>query len=96
MKLLEVRENENVILSSNGWDDDMTSPITIEFTIDKTDFKKLDQITGHYKWSIYDALSMFCKYSEDLVTEMELDIDKKFREPSDPEEDDFWSSLGSH
>lgn len=96
MKLLEIRENEKIIHTSNGWDDDITSPVTIEFTIDKKTLEKLEQVTGHYKWSIYDALSMFCRYSEELVTEMELDIDHKFREPSDPEEDEFWNSLGSH
>lgn len=75
---MEVKENEKKIICVDGYDNDITSPITIEFTIDKKDYEKLEKTTDYYKWSIYDALSMLCKYSDEFIAEIELDIDHKF------------------
>lgn len=80
MKLMEVKENEKKITCIEGYDDDITSPITIEFIIDKKDYETLEKITEHYKWNIYDALSMLCKHSEKFITEIELDIDHQFHD----------------
>lgn len=70
MKLIEITKNGKIIETGLG-NHGITNPVNINFVIDEEDYKKLENITKEYKWTIYDALSMFCEYSEQLIPEME-------------------------
>ena len=52
-------------------------PIEIKFVVEEKDFIALKNATDYYKWSIYDALSMFCEFADILVSTM--DFDDRFR-----------------
>lgn len=91
MKLLEISKKGKTILVGEGiGKSEIKTPIEIKFIVDETDYQKLNQATNYYKWSMHEALTMLCKYSEEFIAEMELDIDNKFREQKDTEEDEFW------
>jgi len=81
MKLMEITKNGERLSVVHG-DDDITTPIKIEFVLDEKNYNKLKQATKYYKWNIYDALFTFCEFSERFIGEVEFN----FNEFSNPED----------
>ncbi len=93
MKLMEITKNGERLSTVHGIDDDLTTPVKIEFVIDEKNYNKLERATDYYKWSIYDALSIFCEFADRFIGEVELNFEE-FRDPeADKENEDFWNSL---
>lgn len=82
MKLMEITKNGERLSIVHGRDEEMTNPIKIEFVIDEKIYNKLEQITDYYKWSMYDALSILCEFSDRFIEEVEFHH-KEFSEPEE-------------
>lgn len=78
MKLFEVSKNGKTLLCGHGEDEDLKTPIKIEFIIDERVYKKLVEATKERKWNIYDALCMMCEYCDDFIGEMDLNPQNYF------------------
>jgi hypothetical protein len=52
-------------------------PVEIKFVIEEKDYITFMNAIDYYKWSAYDALSMFCGFADILISTM--DTDDRFR-----------------
>lgn len=69
-KLIEVKKNKNPILVGTG-NEEIKTPIEITFTIDEKEYLTLTNVLNEYKWNIYDALTIFCEYANDIIPNFE-------------------------
>lgn len=80
MEIKRNGEKESVIYGTP-----IKNPINMEFKVEEEYYNTLCKIAAYYKWSLYEALEALVQFSDEFITEIEMDH-KRFYGDSDDDE----------